>query len=388
LALGLAAAGIIAGANPECRSQQPAAQSQAAKPVGTIKGISGNAITLKTDAGADVSVIVQGSPRLLRIAPGQTDIKNASPIQFQDLQVGDRILVNGKLAEDGKSVVASTIVAMKASDLQAKKQKDLAEWQRGIGGIVGTVDVAAGTIFISMAAPGGVKKIAIRTTQDTVFHRYAPDSVNFDDAKPSLLILIRPGDQLRARGSPNADGSEFAAAEIVSGSFRNIAGTINSIDTAASAIRVMDLATKKPVLVRIKADSQVRKLPPEIAQRLAMQLRMARAGGPAVTPEAGQPARGPSGPARSEQSGGPGVTRRPLDLQQVLSRLPQSTIADLHNGEAVMIVSTEGTSSGEATAITLLGGVEAILTSPGGGQTMTLSPWNLGGGGEADSGTQ
>lgn len=109
LALGLAVFGIIAGTNFKLWSQQPAPTSQTAKPVGTIKAISSTSITLKMDTGADVNVIVQGTPRLLRIAPGQTDLKSASPIQFEDLQVGDRILVTGKLAEDGKSVVASAI---------------------------------------------------------------------------------------------------------------------------------------------------------------------------------------------------------------------------------------------------------------------------------------
>ena len=50
-----------------------------------------------------------------------------------------------------------------------------------------------------------------------------------------------------------------------------------------------------------------------------------------------------------------------------------------------MIVSTEGTDSGGVTAITLVGGVEPILTSPN-GQGVTLSPWTLGGGaGEGDA---
>jgi transcription antitermination factor NusG len=396
LALGLALSAIVTVANLKLRSQQPAPASQTAKPVGTIKAISSDSITLKMDAGADVNVIVQGTPRLLRIAPGQTDLKSASPIQFQDLQVGDRILVTGKLAEDGKSVVASAIVAMKAADVQAKQQKERMEWQRGAGGLVDSVDAGSGIVSISVAAPGGVRKIAIQTTRDTVFRRYAPNSVNFDDAKPSALDQIKTGDQVRARGTRNPDGTEFAAVEVISGSFRNISGTITSIDPAANTIRVADLATKKPVLVQITADSQVRKLPPEIAQRIAMQLRTMKTGGPAgAAPDGAQPAaqtaKSAAGPndAGSAQPRGPGGSGRAPDFQQLVGRLPQVPIASLQNGDAVMIVSTEGTSSGGVTAITLLGGVEPILTAPGGGQGVTLSPWSLGGGGgEGDAGGQ
>ena len=49
-----------------------------------------------------------------------------------------------------------------------------------------------------------------------------------------------------------------------------------------------------------------------------------------------------------------------------MNRIPKATIADMQKGDAVMIVSTEGTSSGGVTAITLLGGVEPILQAPSG----------------------
>ena len=73
----------------------------------------------------------------------------------------------------------------------------------------------------------------------------------------------------------------------------------------------------------------------------------------------------------------------------MLGRLPAVTIADLRKGSAVMIVATEGSATNSPTAITLLTGVEPILTAaPKGGQAaMLLSPWNLNGaGGEAGGG--
>jgi hypothetical protein len=66
------------------------------------------------------------------------------------------------------------------------------------------------------------------------------------------------------------------------------------------------------------------------------------------------------------------------DLQQMLSRLPASSFADLHKGDAVMLVSTEGT-AGTGTVITLISGVEPILqAAPNAGQAMMLAPWSLG----------
>jgi hypothetical protein len=67
--------------------------------------------------------------------------------------------------------------------------------------------------------------------------------------------------------------------------------------------------------------------------------------------------------------------------------MPKATLGDLKKGDAVMIVSTEGTALADVTAITLLAGVEPILqASPSGGQAMTLSPWTLGGGAGEDAG--
>ena len=63
----------------------------------------------------------------------------------------------------------------------------------------------------------------------------------------------------------------------------------------------------------------------------------------------------------------------------MLSRMPASSLADLHKGDAVILVSTEGT-AGVGTAIQLVSGVEPILqAAPNAGQAMMLAPWSLGG---------
>jgi len=67
------------------------------------------------------------------------------------------------------------------------------------------------------------------------------------------------------------------------------------------------------------------------------------------------------------------------DLNQMLARLPAITLADLHKGDAVMIVGTEGSGLQPPVAITLLGGVEPILTAApaGKGTESLLTPWSL-----------
>lgn len=174
--------------------------------------------------------------------------------------------------------------------------------------------------------------------------------------------------------------------------FRNIAGTVSAVNAADSTITVMDLLTKKTVTVKITSDSQLRKLPQPMAQRIAMRLKgQAPEGGSPAASAAGGPPAGTQGtrPQGESQPGGPAGqgaygagNGRPGggDLQQVLTRLPASTVSDFQKGDAVILVSTEGNTA-EVTAITMVGGVEPILTAAPGAQAMMLSPWSLGGGG-------
>jgi len=380
---------------------QTAGQPAVARRIGAIKAITGNAITLTPDSGPDLAVTVQPNARILRIAPGEKDLKNATPVQLSDLQVGDRIRVRGQASADGASIAALEVIVIPRSDLEARHEQERQDWQkRGLGGLVSAVDPAAGTVTISVTSLGGKKEIAVHASKSTVFRRYAPDSVKFDDAKPSTLQEVQPGDQLRARGDRSADGSELTAEEIVTGAFRNVAGLVNSVDASAGTITVQDLLSKKPVQVKITSESQLHKLPPEMAQRIAMRLKASM---PPGTPGAGASSNSGSVPKSGDgaesgtqpsgvNSGGGGMSaggtrqRGAPDFQQMLSLMPPVTIADLHKGDAVLIVTTEGTASSGGTAITLLSGVESILqAAPTGSQAMMLAPWSLGGapGGDA-----
>jgi hypothetical protein len=355
----------------------------AVKQVGAIKSIAGSVIVLAPDAGSELSVLVQDSTRIVRIAPGEKDLKNATSISLHDLQPGDRILVRGKSADAGQ-LVASGIIAMKLSDLEIRQQREREDWQkRGVAGLVSGVDATSDTITVSIGSLAGKKSVVIHTTKATVVRRYAPDSVRFDDARASTLAQIKPGDQLRARGTRNAGASELIAEEIVSGSFRNIAGTVGSVDASSGTVTVLDLATKKPVVVKVTGDSELRNLPPEVAKRLAMRMMGAGAppGGAASTGAFRRETMGPEG------EGPAGGQQRRGDIQQMFNHLPPLSVPEMQKGDTVMLVATEGTSTGAVTAIKLLDGVEPILArSPkNGGEIMTLSPWNLGGQGGEDA---
>jgi hypothetical protein len=287
---------------------------------------------------------------------------------------------------------------MKKADIAQKQQKDLQDWQRrGVGGLVKSVDPAAKTVTISTVTAAGNKMVTVKLANNAIVRRYSADSVKFDEAKVSTLDQIAPGDQLRARGAKNADNTELTADEVVAGTFRNIAGLIASVDAGKNTVTINDLATKKPVTVRITNDSQMHKLTPPIAQRLAARLKGEAQPGqapsgpggapqaPGTSPAAQRPEGAPSGPGASSE-GGP----RPGggDIGQLLNRMPPVQFSELAKGEAVMIVATAGSATTDATAVSLLSGVEPLLTaSPNGGAASLLTPWSLSTGAADAAGT-
>jgi uncharacterized membrane protein YgcG len=385
---------------------QDTAQTPIAKRIGTIKAINGNTITLAPESGPETAVTVQPNARLLRLAPGEKDLKNATAVQLQDLQVGDTIRARGQASDDGKSIAALEIVVITRSAVQAVGEQMRQDWQkRGIGGPVSAVDPTAGTVTISIPSLGGKSKtIVVRTSKSTVIRRYAPDSAKAEDAKLSTLQEVSVGDQLRARGNRSADGDELAAEEIFTGAFPRFAGLIKSVDANAGTISIQDVVSKKPVQLRITADSQLHKIPAELAQRFAMRLKAAMPPGTpgAAASSSSRSASGANGQAASSGppsgmgqggggmgGGGTAGGARPgggFDFQRLLDQTPAVALADLHKGDAVAVLATQGTPSGGSTVIKLFSGVEPILeAAPNGSQAMMLAPWSLGG---APSGDQ
>ena len=392
---------LFAGTSTLCPSGSEA-RAQAttiAKSIGKIKTINGSTITLSPTSGSDIAVSVQPNARILRLMPGDKDLKNATPLQLQDLQVGDTIRARGVGSDDGKTISAVEIIVITSSAVAAVTDQVRQDWQRrGIGGIVDSVDAATATIHISVPRTGAKREVDVQTSKNTVIRRYAADSARPENAKPVTIAEIRAGDQLRARGNRNADGSKLDAEEIYVGFFPQFSGIVKSVDANAGTVSVQDLSNKKTVDVRVTPESQLHKIPAEMAHAFATRLKsmvpQALGGAPTSTAakEFPTPAGGaagtapPNGPMAQGSRGGMNGGGR--DLQQMIARLPSGSLQDLnlHKGDAVLILATEGTSSTPKTVITLLSGVEPILrAAPSASDAMMLSPWSLGGapGGEA-----
>jgi hypothetical protein len=351
--------------------------------------VDGQKLTLKDQQGVETTVTVTDATKFLQIAPGQTSLTGATPIQITDIEPGDRLLVRLQPASDAGALVAATVVAMKQADIAQQHAAVLAAWQHGVGGIVKQVDPANGSIVIATNGIGHPKSVTIQLGPKAVVKRYAAESVQYEQAQPSSIDKIMVGDQLRARGSAGSDPTTFQADEVVAGSFKSISGKITAVDTAGGVVSLTDLATKQPLQLKVTADSQLRKLDDATAERLAAAMKSTGdtpAGGrpagaaPGGTPAGGPPAGGapPAGAAQWHRGPGQGGPAGGGDMQQALAHAPAIHLADLKKGDIVMAVASSGADN-TLGAVTVVTGVEPLLRASPSASAAVLSSWSLGG---------
>jgi Ni2+-binding GTPase involved in maturation of urease and hydrogenase len=353
----------VAHAQPQTPPQpSPAAQPKAdvgLTPNGVIGevtaiDVSARQMTVKTDAGSVVNVVLNDATGYLRLPPGEKTLDKAVKIALADVGVGDRVFARGKTSDDMKTVPARALIVMTKADIARKQEHDRAEWRRrGILGTITALNPETKEVTLSTRTREGVRPIIVNASAGTIqFRRYAPDSIKFSDAQPSSFAELKIGDQLRALGERSADGTRFTPEEIVSGSFRTVGGTVTAVNAQAGEIKINDLLTKQPVTIVVRPDTTLRSFPPEMAAMVAQRMQGgASAGGPGSGTGGGNAAGGADRPR-----GGGG-----FDFQEVLERLPSIQIGELKTGDTIVVSSTTGNVASRVTAIALVSGVDALL---------------------------
>lgn len=397
-----------------CGAQSAEAGAKpAAHIIGTVINVdaAGQAVTVKEDkTGKECTVQLGNTKTLLKVPPGAKDLKTASRITAEDLQVGDRVDVRGSEPEGAagpETIAARSVVLMSARDLAQTHQQEAAAWQHSTAGIVNAVDASGEKLEVTARTPAGPKPVTVQVSQTTQFTRYSVE--NPKTPAPSQLSDIQPGDQVRVIGQKSEDGATISAQKIYSGAFRTLAATVSSIGADGKQLTVKDLLTKQPIEVGLTEDSAIRKLPPEmamgLARRLNPDLRAAAAnGGPQNGGNAGgappngakaaenagpagdEPARSAPGnpvgnPSNGGAAGGQGTGRMRAsngDLSQMLERVPKISLTDLKPGDAVVISGVaEGADKSRLLASSIIAGVEPIFQSAPAQQSRSLGDWSL-----------
>lgn len=306
--------------------------------VGTIANVKSatSEFEIRPDNGEPVLVKVTSDTLVQRIAPGEKDLKKAEPIRATEISAGDRVLVS----LDPEAPGARRIVVMSASDIEKRNQADQQDWtNRGVAGVV--TKKAGNEVTLAIKSPGADKNATVTTTEKTTYRRYAPDSVKFADAKSSILSDIQVGDQLRARGQKSPDGLTVTADDVVFGTFLTKAGSVVSIDPEGKEIRITELGTAKPILVKLTQDTQVKAMPD--------------------FPGAFGGAAPPGGRGPEERGGPPGFAGGPPDPSQMINTLPPASINAVKVGQSIVISSTKGAKPEEVTAILIVANAQMLI---------------------------
>jgi hypothetical protein len=343
--------------------------------IGEVKTIDATAkqITIKTDAGSTVSVVLSDKTTYKKLAPGETSLTTATDITFADVAEGDRIMARGTVSEDKKTVPALQIIVMTKGDLAKKQEAERLEWRRrGILGVITALKPDTHEITITHRAMGGSQAVVLPVSDKTEMRRYAPDSIKFGDAKPSTFTELKVGDQLRALGDRTDDPLRFNPQKIVTGSFRTVGGVVTAIDPATGEIKINELEKKTPLTIVIKQDAVLRRFPPA-SEMGAMMGGFGRGpGGPGGPGGAGNSQAAPQGgqtqPAARPQGapggpGGPGAGRPGggFNINDMLERLPTISLGDVKVGDTIIVSSTQGVDPTRLTAISLVTGADTLL---------------------------
>ena len=333
---------------------------------GDVATIGDHKIVVNTKSGA-VNVALTDKTEFKRVSPENPSLKAATAATLADIGVGDKLMITGILASDGKSIPARAVYLMTKSEISQKMVKDAAEWQtRGIAGRVVSVNAQTGQINVEIRSLTGSTNLLLTPKSDARFLRYAPDSERFNEAKASTLADIKAGDMIRALGDKSSDGTALAAEKVLTGAFQTVAGTVVSVDAGKNEVVIKNLQTKKEVTIEVTETSLLKKFPTEMAERMAGfqtgagGARPTGQGGGARPVGQGQPTGGqgqiPAGPGRGGFGGA-----RSGNVDEMLERFPTIKSSDLKVGDMIAVSSTKNGSVDRIRAIKLLAGVEPFL---------------------------
>jgi hypothetical protein len=368
----LASAALAQTPDPAIKSTQVAGK------VTEINASAGQ-ITIKTAAGSVVLASVNEKTTYQRIPPGETDKSKAEQTSLTEITVGDGLIARGYVAADQKSVPAQQIFVVSQSEIAKKNAAEKIAWARGAKGIVKSVNPSTKEVTVGSSSISGAAQMITVSLDKAKIRQYPPDSIpRYESAKPAEFEQIKVNDQFNAKGEKSADGTHLAAQEVLFGTFKIVGGTVTAIDVATNTVKINDLTTKKPLTIVFKAESIIRRLPPQMAMMFG---GMGGPGGPGGAGAAGGPARpqgegqgqaaqgqgprpqgaGPAGPGGQGGPGGPGRMGGGGTMADMLERWPTISINELKVGDTILMSSLPGADPTQFTAIQLVTGAESLL---------------------------
>lgn len=345
------------GQTPEAAAS-PTSATQT-RVVGNVTAVdkTANQVTIKSGTGESITIVINPTSSVLRLPAGETSPQKAIKITLADIGVGDRLFARIAGTARDKTVAATQIVvsgpAVAAPGTQEPAGQRGDARNRGLNGRITALNADKKEISVQSRSREGIGTITIQASDSTKFFRYAPDSLDIRNASRSSFAGLKVGDQLRALGETNADGTRFNADEIISGLIGRTGGQVTAVNPAANEIIVKNIQTGQTMTVAVGQNSMLRRVSAEAATAFDGNRSARTDRSPSATSTANQPDR------PSERREPPaGEERRPRagrGIQEALENLPAIKVSDLKKGDTVFVSGTQADPS-HMTAIMLLTG--------------------------------
>lgn len=344
-------------------------QATAVKPVyfsGDLTAVADKKFTIKDAKGGSADVMVTDKTVFKRVSAETMSLTAATAGKLEEIGVGDKLTVSA--LPDGSGFAARTVYYVTSADITAKQNKERQEWRtRGISGKVTAANAQTNQVTVEVRGlTGAATSVTVTPKADAKIKRYAEDSIKYEDAKDSSIAAIKPGDMIQALGDKSADGTSLTAEQVVTGAFQTIAGTVKSIDAAKNEVVITNLQTNKDLIIDAGEAKLMKRFPAADAERMAgaqMPGGARPAGGGAQPPGGGaQPA---GGPGRVMMGGPGGMGMRPGgaggNLNEMIERFPNITVADVKAGDMIAIVSSKNGATNRVKALKFVAGVEPFV---------------------------
>src|SRR5581483_1365900 len=149
----------------QAQEAQPSAASE--RVIGAVNQVQADArqLSLATDQGQSISVVLDEQGTILRVPPGEKDLKNATRIQLSEIGPGDRVLARGRFADDHRTFHAKALIMMSKAELTRKQEKEREDWQRrGVSGTISALNPATREITITSHGHEGARTIIVEAS--------------------------------------------------------------------------------------------------------------------------------------------------------------------------------------------------------------------------------
>ena len=343
--------------------------------LGIVKSIGEKQMVVGTKDGM-LNVVLLKATIYKRVSSDNLSLKAAIDSYHVDVVVGDRVLVAGKVSSSKKSILAKTVYLVKNSDVKAHWAKEIQKWRkRGISGRVVAIELENKVITIeTWNISGRLARLKLTPKEKVKYLRYDSDSIKYKDAIESEFSAIKVGDMFRALGDRSEDRTSFKAEQILTGAFQTVAGTIKAINVKKKEVTIIDIKTKKDVVIVVNSKSIVKKFPKKIAQAMVRR-QMARVERNVQVPQNANSkkteSRGKSNIGKTQNRSNKRRSQMQdrvgekhhlsANINNMLNLFPNIKITSLKVGDMIAASSQKRDNSTRLIAIKLLAGVEPFL---------------------------